>query len=103
MCQRDSHRDQQEETQLLFLRNLATNCPNRLVYYIQMAVPIYNTCNALVRGRADVEVKIDNAFLYTCGNDVTASRSDAQLYRGLELPPNLPKTRGQENAFPNRI
>ncbi|KAL1240868.1 DNA repair protein [Trichinella spiralis] len=29
MCQRDSHRDQQEETQLLFLRNLATNCPNR--------------------------------------------------------------------------
>ncbi|KRZ92945.1 hypothetical protein T08_14866 [Trichinella sp. T8] len=28
MCQRDSHRDQQEETQLLFLRNLATDCPN---------------------------------------------------------------------------
>ncbi|XP_003376567.1 conserved hypothetical protein [Trichinella spiralis] len=55
-----------------------------------------------MRGNDKVLVKFDNAFLYTCGNDVTASRSDAHLYRELELPPNLLKARGQENVFPNR-
>ncbi|XP_003381523.1 ATP-dependent DNA helicase [Trichinella spiralis] len=50
-----------------------------------------------MRGSDKVLVKVQNAFLYTCGNDFTASRSDAQLYRELELPPNLLKTRGQEN------
>ncbi|KRY35593.1 hypothetical protein T01_13085 [Trichinella spiralis] len=46
-------------------------------------------------------VKFDNAFVYTCGNDVTASRSDAQLYRELELPPNLLKAREHKNLFFN--
>ncbi|KRX20565.1 hypothetical protein T07_12951 [Trichinella nelsoni] len=33
-----------------------------------------------------------------CAEELTI-RSNDQLYRRLELPPKLPKTRGQENAF----